>query len=484
MRFASFALLLVPLALVRAQTFTMTPLDGQGTLTTGHVEVVNKAGQRAGGGLLIPQVNDQPVIWNGDVPSFLPLLPGDDLGLATGLSDAGIAVGTSTELLTIGGGGTLVPHPVRWSGGVVTDLRLVPTGPTTLLLQNALDINEAGVIVGDGLADGGAGERRGWILSGSTLTDLGSLGGPGAFTQPHRLDDQGRVVGTSAISAQLFSASHAFVWQGGAMHDLHDATQIGGQYSEAIDINAHGQICGWAEFGGLASQSAALWQPDGTILNLDPGDLPGIPTGSNSVALDMNDAGDVVGVVYENAFLWRDGVMQDLNSLVVPGQPPEFILGVATSIDDDGRITAFGFGGPMPVLLVPTCDGHFTVYGSGSAGSGGFVPALAGEGCPVAGGNVALDISAGAGGAPGLLLLGTGSGTAPFKGCLLQNLPLLPVSLPLLLGGSGPGAGGTSLSATLPAMLPSITLRLQAAFADDGAPSGVSVSNPLIMKTP
>jgi len=478
-------LLLVACAVAaRAQTFTLTPLDGGDTLLSGRVEALNGVGLRVGSGIPTPSSQDQPVLWTGDVPAFLPLLPGDELGVATGINDAGVAVGTSTDMIILGGGGTLVPHPVRWSGGVVTDLRQLVTGSTTLLLENALDINEAGVIVGDGLADGGTGERRGWILSGGTLTDLGSFGGPGASTQPHRIDVQGRVVGTSAVSAQLFSNTHAFVWQGGVMHDLHDPAQIHGNYSEASDINSAGQICGWAEFGGLAFESAAVWQPDGSILDLDPGNLADIPAGSNSVALDMNDAGDVVGVIYENAFLWRDGVMQDLNTLIVPPQAPDFTLLVATTIDEQGRITAFGFGAPMPVLLVPTCDGHFTVYGSGSAGSGGFVPTLGGEGCPVAGGSVALDISAGAGGAPGLLLLGTGSGTAPFKGCLLQNLPLLPVSLPLLLGGSGAGAGATTLSATLPAMLPSVTLRLQAAFADGGAASGVSVSNPLIMKTP
>jgi hypothetical protein len=50
------------------------------------------------------------VLWTGDVPACLPLLPGDELGVATGISDAGVAVGTSTNMIILGGGGTLVPH--------------------------------------------------------------------------------------------------------------------------------------------------------------------------------------------------------------------------------------------------------------------------------------------------------------------------------------------------------------------------------------
>ena len=73
----------------------------------------------------------------------------------------------------------------------------------------------------------------------------------------------------------------------------------------------------------------------------DLGTLPGYP---NSIAEGINDEGQVVGGASDqpflggnsSAFLWQDGVMTDLNTLIPPGSP--LFLWYATGINSRGQI--------------------------------------------------------------------------------------------------------------------------------------------------
>lgn len=127
------------------------------------------------------------------------------------------------------------------------------------------------------------------------------------------------------------------------------------------------------------------------------------------------------------------------------------------------------------------CDASFESYGTGCEGSGGFVPTLVGKGCPGPGQAVSLLIGDALGGAPALLLFGTGTGTQGVKGCDVQVAPLLPLSFLFALPGAGPGGGSVTLSGTVPASTPVLDLYLQVLVADPGSAGGAAGTNPLHM---
>ena len=86
---------------------------------------------------------------------------------------------------------------------------------------------------------------------------------------------------------------------------------------------------------------AFLWTRRGGIRNL--GTLPG---DVYSEAHGINARGQVVGVSCDaagvcRAFLWEDGVMTDLNTLVAPGYGD--VLTTAQDINDRGVITGRAF---------------------------------------------------------------------------------------------------------------------------------------------
>ncbi len=138
-----------------------------------------------------------------------------------------------------------------------------------------------------------------------------------------------------------------------------------------------------------------------------------------------------------------------------------------------------------PVLVIdytPPCPGGFMAYGAGLAGVGGFVPLLAGTGCPQIGGEFTLELSGGAGGAAGALFAGFMPADVPFKGgSFLVGDFVLQVSI--VLGGTpgDPGAGDLSLPALLPAdsLLQGVEVFLQAGLLDGAAPAGVSLTGGL-----
>jgi len=114
-------------------------------------------------------------------------------------------------------------------------------------------------------------------------------------------------------------------------------------------------VVGFAGAGGDADNPilhAFLWTRRDGIQDL--GTLPGDVT---SEAHGINERGQVVGVSCDaagncRAFLWEDGVMTDLNTLVAPGYTG--IITTAQDINAQGEITGRAFDpvtGERPAFL-------------------------------------------------------------------------------------------------------------------------------------
>ena len=182
------------------------------------------------------------------------------------------------------------------------------------------------------------------------------------------INDKGQVVGISGIcqnAVGAFSAKHAVLWEDGRPIDLGN---IGGHgWNTPTSINNQGQIVGFANQGGdlingnLAVKfHAFLWTKDRGMQDL--GTLPG---DAISEALGINESGQVVGVSYgagfshPRGFLWQDGRMMDLNSLIPAGS--NLTLQVAGDINDRGEITGTAFDSSTKTspafLALPRKDG-------------------------------------------------------------------------------------------------------------------------------
>jgi probable HAF family extracellular repeat protein len=193
------------------------------------------------------------------------------------------------------------------------------------------------------------------------LIDMGTFGGPASFVPETTnliagnkgdINRRGLVVGGSATSTSttgtsnfnvcgelggLPFVSHAFEWRNGTVTDL--GSLGGADYcSVPGGINANGEIVGNSENGevdpltGFNKARAVRWK-DGEIKDL------GTLGGDEGIAIGLNDRGQVVGSANNaipdpisclgpgaqqcRAFLWQDGVMQDLGAL---GGPDAFAI--------------------------------------------------------------------------------------------------------------------------------------------------------------
>jgi probable HAF family extracellular repeat protein len=184
------------------------------------------------------------------------------------------------------------------------------------------------------------------------MTDIGDLGGD--RSNANAINEQGQVVGWADTNES--GINHAFVWEDGVMTDL--GVLPDEEESAAYDINENGQICGASshtlnQYPFPTYVTACVWDGDEII---EIGKLPGYTR--NNAAGGINDQGQVVGYSSDNgnnphAFIWEDGELTDLNSLLPSGSGWE--LKSAADINEEGKIVGYGKynGETHGYLLIP-----------------------------------------------------------------------------------------------------------------------------------
>jgi probable HAF family extracellular repeat protein len=289
-------------------------------------------------------------------------LPGGAHSVASGINDNGQIVGTT-------GIGGSVSHAFLCSGsGPMQDLGSL-YGPYSY----ASGINNDGQIVGR--SHGPDSPTRAFLYSGSgPMQDLGTLGG--SFSSARAINNLGQVAGEATISD---GTHHAFRYSDGVMQDLNGFLQNLNPLVEAswaYAINDGGQVVGEAYIsGGTSSGStfAFLYSGSGLVQNLDTFGW------YHSSALAINNNGQVVGkannssIYYDHAFLYSDGVTQDLNNLI--DSASGWTLASATGINDNGWICGTGrnpSGETHAFLLTPVPEpSSLVIFATGGILFGG-----------------------------------------------------------------------------------------------------------------
>jgi probable HAF family extracellular repeat protein len=169
------------------------------------------------------------------------------------------------------------------------------------------------------------------------------------------INDYGQAVGASGRCGNTVipggaGGPHAVLWESdGSVHDLGNLggtgnTSMLGVENAAWAINNQGQVAGVSVLSGNQTFHPFLWTSRTGMRDLGvlPGDV-------NAGGLNMNNRGEVVGASVggngnfmtgkPRAFLWRKGVMSDLNALAQ--NSPLYLL-TAFAINDSGEIAGFG----------------------------------------------------------------------------------------------------------------------------------------------
>jgi probable HAF family extracellular repeat protein len=153
------------------------------------------------------------------------------------------------------------------------------------------------------------------------------------------INDKGQVVGISGICGNAVggaSALHMLLWDQRSTTDLGN---LGGQYWHTpMDISETGSVTGFSDLVGDSVERpnfhAFFWNKKRGLQDLNT-----LPGDSLSEGLGVNDRDQVVGVSYpsSHAFIWQNGTLTDLNTLVAAKS--NLILLAAQDINDNGVIT-------------------------------------------------------------------------------------------------------------------------------------------------
>lgn len=177
------------------------------------------------------------------------------------------------------------------------------------------------------------------------------------------INNHGQVVGVSGTCANTtpppyVTASHAVLWRrDGTPIDL---GSLGGG-SGATAINERGDISGTSTDTDGLPQSF-LWTPETRKL-VQLVTPAGFVAAVNPCCNTINDEREIVGFMFnadfsvQHAFLWKNGVMVDLNDLIPKDSP--WTLQGAFGINDSGQIAGQGLiNGEVHAFLATPCHQH------------------------------------------------------------------------------------------------------------------------------
>lgn len=320
----STSLVLSTTATYAAPMYTITDLghlDIPGGFGSGND--INENGQITGTFLNGPTT--RAYIYDEEGMQAIPIIPGTfDLTSGAGGSGAGLAINNSGHVTGFSGREVFI-----FDGDTVSNI-----GPLTGQFAGAgRDINNHGTVVG--YSSPQIFSYKAFVYDGINFNWLGTLGGQSS--EAHSINDSGQITGWAHTSAGM---EHAFLYTNGAIQDLGTANvSESDSESRGYDINASGQVTGKSYSPSSRVQQAFLY--DGNQMQ-----ALGTLGGASSVGYGINDSGQVVGQSVtaqgqSRAFLYEDGVMHDLNSLIDPSDPlaHRAVITAAYSINNQGQIT-------------------------------------------------------------------------------------------------------------------------------------------------
>jgi probable HAF family extracellular repeat protein len=273
---------------------------------------------------------------------------GGSFSSATSINTAGQIVGAADIA-----NGTL--HAFLLTGTTAVDLHPLISfgGPNSF----AYAISNTGWIAG--VSDDASGHSRAFLynLTTSTLTDLGTLGGPDSGGMA--VDASGSVVGNSSVDATTANAYAFHTSPTLPIAPSNSLGALGGTYSFAFGINSSGQIVGEAD--DAASLAHAF--VDTPALGMrDLEDF--IPAGSGwifSAATAINDSGQIIGNGLHNGRSSAFLLVPQLPNLVISalGAPasasPGSSIDVSQTVTNSGPAAAGSFRVGLYLSLDATC---------------------------------------------------------------------------------------------------------------------------------
>lgn len=232
---------------------------------------------------------------------------GGPYSAATDLNDLGQVVGAATF------DDGEYSRAFLYTGAAMRDLGTLPGG----LFSAATAINNAGLVVGT--SNTGQIEPPGrypFLYSGGLMSNLGDATGSGFFSSATGVNNAGQVIGNFS-----YRESYPFLYSNGSTRQL---SLFGGNFSYANAINDAGQIVGRASYFMNAGEGPFLYQ------NGVATDLGGVLQAQDANLTGINDAGAIVGYNQEYAFIYANGVKTVLGD----GQPTDVnnlgqVVGVA-----------------------------------------------------------------------------------------------------------------------------------------------------------